>query len=399
MILKQIAQKLSDDTSKIIGYPVSIADEHGYLIGVNDQSRIGIFDDLLSIVIKNKKLMYWTEKDSRKYTNLFPGVAAPIIVNGEVIGALGIIGKIKEDSETENYIRLVRNHIEMMCYEEIRKEVKSFEASSIDKLIHYILHFDNSKQDTDYIIRYSKMLGFDLTFNRVCFIIELKTTLNIDDGHCQQSNIQQFQYDLLEIISDLFKDDQEDMIGSLNFEQYCILKTVYLNEIDDSFLRKLEEKTKKLNTLLEERYNVSAFVAIGGLHNNNGIIGVIRSYQDALKTLDAGKKINNNNHFFNSKNQTILLEMLLNELPTNSFKKIHETYSSFLKHDSFDVLSQTFLMYCKCNMNISETARELFIHRNSLIYRLEKIKKLANLDISNFEHCLLLYMMIKNYQT
>ncbi|WP_209125062.1 sugar diacid recognition domain-containing protein [Alkalihalobacillus sp. BA299] len=395
MILKQIAQKVSDDTSKIIGYPVSISDEHGYLIGVSDRTRIGIFDELFSIVIKSKKLMYWNEKDSQKYTNIFPGVAAPIIVNGEVLGAIGIIGRIEENLETENYIHLVKNHIEMMCHEEIRKEIKSFEASSIEKLIHYILHFDNSKQETDYIIRYSKMLGFDLTLNRICLVFEIKTALNVD-RNSRHPNIQQFQYDLLEIISYLFKDDQEDLIGALNFEQYCILKTVHLNKIDDSFFKRLDDKTKKLNILLENKYNLSAFVAIGDLHTNTGINGVVKSYQDALKTLEAGKKINNNTNLYNYNDLTVLLEILLSELTQKSFKKLHGKFLSFLEHDSFDVLSLTFLMYCKCNMNISETARELFIHRNSLNYRLEKIKQLTNLDISNFEHCLLLYMVIKN---
>lgn len=395
MILKQIAQKVSDDTSKIIGYPVSLSDEHGYLIGVSDKTRIGIFDELFSIVIKSKKLMYWNEEDAKRLPNIFPGVAAPIIVNGEVLGAIGIIGRIEENLETENYIHLVKNHIEMMCYEEIRKEVKSFEASSIDKLIHYILHFDNSKQETDYILRYSKMLGFDLTLNRICLVFEIKTTLNVD-RNSRQPNIQQFQYELLEIISNLFKDDKEDLIGTLNFEQYCILKTVHLNKMDDSFFKRLEDKTKKLNILLETKYNLSAFVAIGDLHTNTGINGVVKSYQEALKTLEAGKKINSNTNLYNYNDLTVLLEILLSEVPQKSFEKLHEKLLTFFEHDSFDILSHTFLIYCKCNMNISETARNLFIHRNSLIYRLEKIQKLTNLDISNFENCMPLYMLIKN---
>ncbi|MFJ8257185.1 sugar diacid recognition domain-containing protein [Peribacillus asahii] len=394
MILKQIAQKVSDDTSKIIGYPVSIADENGYLIGVNDRSRIGLFDELFSIVIKERKLMYWGEEDAKGLSNIYPGVAAPIIVNREVLGAIGIIGKIEENSETENYIHLLRNHIEMMCYEEIRKEIKSFEASSLDTLIHYILHFDNSKHDMDHVIRYGNMLGFNLKLDRICLIVEIKTLPLEIDKNRDQPTLQQFQYELLELISNLFKDNQEDLIGVLDFEHYCILKTLPFNEIDESFFKIIRDKTKRLNNHLENKYKLSALVAVGDLHS--GIKGMIESYQEALKTIAAGKKIKSETNFYNYNNLTVMLEILLSQLPSEAVKKLNKKLGSFIEHESFNTLSDTFLMYCKHNMNLSETARKLFIHRNSLMYRLDKIKKLTGLDIANFEDRLLLYITIKN---
>src|SRR5699024_7730534 len=138
MLLKEIAQKVSDDTTKIIGFPVTISDENGFIIGVNDQSRIGLYDHLLANVIKTKKLTYYNETDVADYPDIFPGVASPIIVNGKILGAVGIIGKTKEDLDTKNYILLVKNHIEMMCHETIQKEIKSLETNSIDTFIQYI---------------------------------------------------------------------------------------------------------------------------------------------------------------------------------------------------------------------------------------------------------------------
>src|SRR5690625_4397375 len=144
MVLKNIAQKISEDTFKIIGYPVSISDDKGYLIGVNDQSRLGLYDKLFAEVIKKQKMIYWDEEDVVELDNIFPGVAAPIIVNNKVLGAVGVLGKTGEDSETTSYIKLVKNHIEMICHDKIKKEMKSLETSTIDTLIHYILHFDNT---------------------------------------------------------------------------------------------------------------------------------------------------------------------------------------------------------------------------------------------------------------
>ena len=74
---------------------------------------------------------------------------------------------------------------------------------------------------------------------------------------------------------------------------------------------------------------------------------------------------------------TTLCEMFLNEV----FKK-----------GSIDSLDQetlyTIQKFFENNLNISETARQLYIHRNTLVYRLEKIQKLTGLDVRVFEDAL-----------
>lgn len=51
------------------------------------------------------------------------------------------------------------------------------------------------------------------------------------------------------------------------------------------------------------------------------------------------------------------------------------------------------------NLNVSETSRKLFVHRNTLVYRLEKIKKLTGLDLREFEDAIVfkVALMVKKY--
>lgn len=53
------------------------------------------------------------------------------------------------------------------------------------------------------------------------------------------------------------------------------------------------------------------------------------------------------------------------------------------------------------NLNVSETSRKLFVHRNTLVYRLEKIKKLTGLDLREFDHAIIfkVALMVKKYLT
>ena len=51
------------------------------------------------------------------------------------------------------------------------------------------------------------------------------------------------------------------------------------------------------------------------------------------------------------------------------------------------------------SLNVSETSRQLFVHRNTLVYRLDKIQKLTGMDLRNFEDAMLfkVAMMVKRY--
>ena len=70
---------------------------------------------------------------------------------------------------------------------------------------------------------------------------------------------------------------------------------------------------------------------------------------------------------------------------------------------SLESLDAETLMTIQCffenNLNVSETSRKLFVHRNTLVYRLEKIRKLTGLDLREFEHAITfkVALMVKKY--
>lgn len=77
--------------------------------------------------------------------------------------------------------------------------------------------------------------------------------------------------------------------------------------------------------------------------------------------------------------------------------------NNFLKENVSKILDDTELAeslksFFENNLNISETSRNTFVHRNTLVYRLDKIQKLTGLDARNFEDavCIRLYMWLKN---
>ena len=66
-----------------------------------------------------------------------------------------------------------------------------------------------------------------------------------------------------------------------------------------------------------------------------------------------------------------------------------------LDEDTLDTINRFF----ENNLNVSETARKLYVHRNTLVYRLEKVKKITGLDLREFEDAILfkVAVMVKKY--
>src|SRR5690606_27152681 len=93
----------------------------------------------------------------------------------------------------------------------------------------------------------------------------------------------------------------------------------------------------------------------------------------------------------------ILLKMLPGQINSTYIMILKKRLDKLFKYDSFQELKRDFMMYCDQNMNLTKAAKKLYIHRNTLIYRLNKIEQLTERDTRNFQHCLLLYAALKKF--
>ena len=80
---------------------------------------------------------------------------------------------------------------------------------------------------------------------------------------------------------------------------------------------------------------------------------------------------------------------------------IHEVFGDETPDVFNEETTTTIQKFFENNLNVSETSRKLFVHRNTLVYRLEKIKKLTGLDLREFDHAIVfkIALMVKKYLT
>ena len=114
--------------------------------------------------------------------------------------------------------------------------------------------------------------------------------------------------------------------------------------------------------------------------------------------IEVGKVFETEKNIINYENLGI--GRLIYQLPTTLCEMFLQ---EVFKKGSLESLDQETLMTIQCffenNLNVSETSRKLFVHRNTLVYRLDKIRKITGLDLRELEHAITfkVALMVKKY--
>ena len=197
-----------------------------------------------------------------------------------------------------------------------------------------------------------------------------------------------------DVIQNLFPDKSKDFVININETDIALVKETRLS-IDSKDLEKLARSI--VDTLSGEFY-VHAVVGIGT--SVTGIKDLARSFKEAQVALEVGKVFDTEKTIVSYDNLGIA--RLIYQLPTTLCEMfLREVF----KKGSIESLDQetlfTIQRFFENNLNVSETSRKLFVHRNTLVYRLEKIKKLTGLDLREFDHAIVfkVALMVKKYLT
>ncbi len=196
----------------------------------------------------------------------------------------------------------------------------------------------------------------------------------------------------LDIISELFPDKQKDFVFNISETDTVIVKEIRQG-ID---LRDVEKLAGSIVDILESEHYIKAVVGIGT--TVTGIKELATSFKEAQVALEVGKVFDTEHSIITYDNLGIA--RLIYQLPTTLCEMF---LKEVFKKGSIDSLDQetlfTIQRFFENNLNVSETSRGLFVHRNTLVYRLEKIKKLTGLDLREFDHAIVfkVALMVRKY--
>ena len=213
------------------------------------------------------------------------------------------------------------------------------------------------------IYGYAKRLHIPLDASRVVILID--NTRNKD-------------MDILSIVKEAMLAEKRDFVSAVDEKNVVVIKEIQ----GDNAQKEIDVAIAGLHKLLAKENAKNIRISYGTVVNE--IKDVSRSYKEAKMALDVG------GIFFEDRNVVAYSELgigrLIYQLPIPLCKMFIKEIFDNVNPEEFDEETITTIKkFFENSLNVSETSRQLFIHRNTLVYRLDKIEKSTGLDLRVFE--------------
>ena len=196
----------------------------------------------------------------------------------------------------------------------------------------------------------------------------------------------------VDVLTGMFPDKMQDFVLSINETDVAVIKQISGTVTAED----LEKIAVNIEETLKNELRIKTIIGIGTVAEH--LRELADSYKEAQTAIEVGKVFDNEKSVMHYENLGI--GRLIYQLPTTLCEIfLREVF----KKNSLDSLDQETLFtinkFFENSLNVSETSRKLFVHRNTLVYRLEKIRKLTGLDLRQFDHAIVfrVALMVRQY--
>lgn len=226
----------------------------------------------------------------------------------------------------------------------------------------------------------AKRLHLECTKKRVVFLVEVDGNDNASDNMA------------LELLKGMYSGLSGDHVTTVDERNIILIKMLAEENVKEQCEMVAHTIVDMMNTEIMQNVHVSYGNVVSEMKD------VSKSYKEAKMALDVGKI------FYGDKDivsyATLGIGRLIYQLPVNLCRMfIQEIFGDKIPDELDEETLSTLEKFFDNNLNVSETSRQLFLHRNTLVYRIEKLQKVTGLDVRNFDDAMTLKiaLMVVNY--
>lgn len=196
----------------------------------------------------------------------------------------------------------------------------------------------------------------------------------------------------IDLIQNMFPDRNRDNVIGVGENDVVLIHEIHSAQEK----AQVEKLAKSIVDTMQSEFYLKVLVGLGTVVAT--LKDLARSYKEAQVAIEVGKVFDTEKSVVNYENLGI--GRLIYQLPTTLCEMF---LNEVFKKGAIEGLDRETLLTIQCffenNLNVSEASRKLFVHRNTLVYRLEKIRKITGLDLREFEHAITfkVALMVKKY--
>ncbi|UZX55089.1 helix-turn-helix domain-containing protein [Yersinia ruckeri] len=361
------ARQIVQRAMSIIQHSVNVMNEQGIIIASGDPLRVNQRHEGAVLALMENRVVEIDSATAARLKGVKPGINLPIIFHQQLVGVIGISG---EPAEVRAYAELVRMAAELILEHAALLEQSQWEKRYREELVSQLLA---EHQQTTSIGSMAAYLGLNLSLPRIALIIKLD---------------QQDHESLRQLIEVLDATGWDHLVSMMGFNQLVMLKPL----VADRLSRPINKQLQPFISNLQARFDVRVFV--GGVFP--GIEGIRRSYLTARAAQAMTERLGLRHKTLYYSDYS--LPALLGEFAGSwQAEELGTSWLQLCASDSKGVLRQTLQHYFDQNCDLSQSAKQLHIHVNTLRYRLQKIEEITGMKINELPSILRLYIGMKIY--
>lgn len=381
MLNSAIAQSIVDITMSVLHVNVNIMDINGTVIAAGDKSRIGTFHCAAAEVIATGQKKAVSAQEAATMDNVEPGATYPIVYKGEVIGALGMTGA---PEYVDKFVELGALYALLFIEQEDMKQ-RVFQEQRVRESILLDLFTGRCLKDADFFLQ--RLAGLNYRLDKAHRVIAVRLEAlehQTDMILCQQ---------IKDRLTDLLAGKRicgAPLIGCFIQSQLALLAPVQNKPCAPE---RFAAEVKELYDCLRQATGNQVLIAIDGICES--WTDIPAAFAQAKGTLEIACRYNQKDGVIRS--DDYLTEYTLLHIPAQERQRFTSTVLGKLctgKPRQRELLLQTLRTYFQNDMNAQKTAEELFIHRNTLNMRLNKIREWSGLSPQRFQDAFNLRMAI-----
>lgn len=360
-VSSSVAQNIVESMKTIIKQDINFIDTDGTIIASTDPQRVGTYHEGALTVIKSNQMLIVSPEDT--YQGTRPGINVPVHVNGETIAVIGITG---DPQQVTTYGNILRKMTEILVLEDELRALKQRDAERsrmlLEDLIFYSEEF-SSRWD-------SSVEEHWRTDNDLKRIIIVKAT----QSHFAIYKEVRHQLEMaLESVS--IPISKRDALW-MEHEQFFVI--LHKSKAEKIIRRCLEDGIEIANTGKD-----NVIVGIGSSVYKD----FKKSYKDALLTLQNGplKSLSNQSPTVFYKYDDLTVELLFDDKSQERQEQLVQNVLAALSPKEIEEFYHIMQLFGKHNGSISAISEEMFIHKNTLQYQVQKLRRLTGYDMRRYD--------------